>query len=134
MRMRIDRSVGIVASLVMTACGPAERAPADAAPDDAAATRSVRLADTLLFTTPTGFEIWWTATRESAGPGDTPCRERAVEIRRDTTRRLIPLLYTAVPPTPLNDTTIRAVLSTQCVAGAAYRIDLRSAQPLPESP
>jgi hypothetical protein len=87
--------------------------------------------DTLVATAPGGAEIWWTlARRDSAG--GRPCVERAVEIRRGAARTPVPLLYTTLAPEILDDTTARARLSTHCVPGDSYLVDLRTGRPVKE--
>jgi hypothetical protein len=58
--------------------------------------------------------------------------ERGLEIRRGGTRVRVPLLYTGESPTLLDDTTMRAVLWTNCKPLEKYRVDLRTGRPLRE--
>jgi hypothetical protein len=88
-------------------------------------------ADTLVATARGGAEIWWTLARHDSA-GGRRCIERAVEIRRGTARIPVPLLYTTLVPEVLDDTTARARLSTHCLAGDSYLVDLRSGRPVRE--
>ena len=63
---------------------------------------------------------------DSAG---TPCFERTIEIRRDSVRLKVPLLYTLAPPTLLDDSTMRAEISYGCRPGAVYRVGFRDGMP-----
>lgn len=117
-------------------CGP----PASSSPDatrpvgegaTVAAARTATLPDSLLLTLGSGATIWWTTGREVRGEDGTPCLERAIEIRVDTTRRLVPLLYTLAAPVALSDSVFRADLSTRCRPGGKYRVHVRTAQPEP---
>jgi len=89
-------------------------------------------ADSLVATVPGGVEVWFTLSREGKAADGTPCTDRAIEIRRGDTRVQVPLLYTGAAPEMVNDTTIRARLSNQCVPGDAYLVDLRSGRPVRE--
>jgi hypothetical protein len=89
-------------------------------------------ADSLVATAPGGVEIWFTLAREGAAADGTRCTDRTIEIRRGDTRVRVPLLYTGAAPELVNDTTIRARLSNQCVPGDAYLVDLRSGRPVRE--
>jgi hypothetical protein len=89
-------------------------------------------ADSLIATTPGGAEIWFTLSRESKAADGTPCTDRTIEIRRGSSRIPVPLLYTGTPPEVVNDSTIRARLSNQCVPGDAYLVDLRTGRPVRE--
>ena len=77
-------------------------------------------------------EIWFTLAREAAGSDGTRCTERGIEIRRDSTRLKVPLLYTGAAPVFLNDTIIRARLWTHCEPGAVYLVDVRNGRPTKE--
>jgi hypothetical protein len=89
-------------------------------------------ADSLVATAPGGVEIWFTLSREGKAADGTPCTDRTIEIRRGGTRVPVPLLYTGTAPELVNDSTIRARLSNQCVPGDAYLVDLRSGRPVRE--
>jgi hypothetical protein len=108
------------------ACGerpaaePAGRTPATTPP-----------ADSLVATAPGGVEIWFTLARADSGEGGR-CIDRGLEIRRGTTRLAVPLLYTGTPPEVLNDSTMRARLSSHCRPGEAYLVDLKTGHPTRE--
>jgi hypothetical protein len=86
--------------------------------------------DSLVATAPGGVEIWFTLSREAKAADGTPCTDRTIEIRRGGTRVPVPLLYTGTAPELVNDSTIRARLSKQCVPGDAYLVDLRTGRPV----
>ncbi len=88
--------------------------------------------DSLVTTAPGGVEIWFTLSRQAKAADGTPCTDRAIEIRRGGTRVPVPLLYTGAAPELVNDSTIRARLSNQCVPGDAYLVDLRTGRPVRE--
>jgi hypothetical protein len=110
----------------------------DAKSDDAAEqhvaadTVAAAPADTLVGTAPGGVEIWFTLSREGVAADGTRCTDRTIEIRRGGSRVQVPLLYTGAVPELVNDSTIRARLSNQCVPGDAYLVDLRSGRPVRE--
>lgn len=76
-------------------------------------------------------EIWFTLARGDSGDGGR-CTDRGLEIRRGTTRLPVPLLYTGSAPEVLNDSTMRARLSSHCRPGDAYLVDLRTGRPVRE--
>jgi hypothetical protein len=84
------------------------------------------LTDSLVLTAPDGTTIWLTEGRASTDSAGAACVERSIEIRRDTTRLKVPLLYTITAPVLLDDTTMRAELAERCRADRSYRIDLRT--------
>jgi len=88
--------------------------------------------DSLVATAPGGVEVWFTLSREAKATDGTPCTDRTMEIRRGGTRVQVPLLYTGTAPELVNDSTIRARLSNQCVPGDAYLVDLRTGRPVRE--
>ena len=110
----------------------------DAKSDDAAERRVAAdtappaPADTLVATAPGGVEIWFTASRTGVAADGTRCTDRTIEIRRGGGRVQVPLLYTGAVPELVNDSTIRARLSNQCLPGDAYLVDLRSGRPVQE--
>ena len=89
-------------------------------------------ADSLVATAPGGVEVWFTLSREGKAANGTRCTDRTMEIRRGGTRVQVPLLYTGTAPELVNDSTIRARLSNQCVPGDAYLVDLRTGRPVRE--
>lgn len=86
-------------------------------------------ADSLVLTGPGGVTVWFTGAREAAASDGTACTERVLEIRTDSTRVIVPLLFTREAPTVLEDTTMRAVLYTNCAPVGAYRVDYATASP-----
>lgn len=115
-----------LAGLVL-ACGGGQRE--QPARDSVAQTAAP---DSLVATAPGGVEIWFTLSRAGKAADGTPCVDRTLEIRRGDTRVPVPLLYTATAPELVNDSTIRARLSNNCVPGDAYLVDLRSGRPVRE--
>jgi hypothetical protein len=106
------------------ACASDEAPPAEAAPD-----APPRPADSLALRAGDGWEVWFTLAREARHADGTHCVERALEFRRDTVRRGIPLLYTREAPTALGQDAIRAVLYNHCAPTAAYRVDFATVSP-----
>ena len=89
-------------------------------------------ADSLVVSVPGGIEVWFTLSRDAKAADGTACTDRTMEIRRGGARIPVPLLYTGTAPELLDDTTIRARLSNQCVPGDAYLVDLRTGRPVRE--
>ena len=129
----------------MVLCGALVQAAACTAKDDAveqgaaadargpaADDRAPAPADSLVATAPGGVEVWFTLAREAVAADGTRCIDRAIEIRRGGSRVQVPLLYTGTAPELVNDSTMRARLSNQCVPGDAYLVDLRSGRPVRE--
>jgi hypothetical protein len=114
----------ILAVLLFCACERPGRAPADRKLE-------ARPADSMAASAP-GVEIWFTLTRPARSSTGASCVERGLEIRRAERRIPVPLLYTGESPTILNDSTMRAVLWTDCHPLTAYLVDLRTGQPVPE--
>jgi hypothetical protein len=85
--------------------------------------------DSLVLVAPGGFTVWLTEGRPATDLKGVVCLERSLEIRTDSARRKVPLLYTSTIPTLLDDTTMRAELSLNCRPWAAYRVSLRDAMP-----
>ena len=117
--------------LGLMACGgeqPAERADQ---PSSRPAVVSPR--DSLVLTLAGGAQVWFTASREGRDSAGTPCIERAVEVRRDSVRLPVPLLYTREAPLPVTDSQFRAVLYRDCMPVAAYRVGASDGMPHPEA-
>ncbi|MGQ0701788.1 MAG: hypothetical protein ACT4PM_01490 [Gemmatimonadales bacterium] len=89
------------------------------------------LADSLVLSAPGGVTVWLTEGRVSSDSGGNACVERSIEIRRDTSRLKVPLLYTVTLPVLLDDSTLRADLAERCRPARAYRVNLRTAMPSP---
>jgi hypothetical protein len=117
-------------AVLLCACGRTDRPPAGATSQPAIADARRTVADSLAGTGPNGLEIWFTLSRSAQSPAGDSCIERGLEIRRAGRRIHVPLLYTREPPIVLDDSTMRAVLSTNCRAVDRYRVDLRSGQPV----
>ena len=90
-------------------------------------------ADSLVLSSHDGWEVWYTLARSAQSEAGKPCIERGLEIRRGTQRIPVPLLYTGDPPTLLNDSTLRAMLWTNCRPMDAYLVDLRNGRPVRQS-
>ena len=88
--------------------------------------------DSLAVTGPDGLQVWFTLVRSAHSAGGTRCTERGLEIRRGSRRIQVPLLYTGEAPILLNDSTMRAILWTNCRPVTPYLVDLRTGQPVPE--
>ena len=86
-------------------------------------------ADSLVLEAPGGITVWFTQAREARDSLGAPCLERALEVRQDTTRRGVGLLYTREAPTLLGTDAMRAVLYNGCNPGPAYRVDFATLSP-----
>ncbi len=75
---------------------------------------AARETDSLVLTTATGAEVWFTLVRPATGENGTQCIERGLEIRSQGKRTKVPLLYTGAVPELLNDTMMRAMLWKDC--------------------
>ena len=122
--------------LLPAGCGGEEPRAADSADPAArpAPAGSTRPADSLALTAPGGVTVWFTVAREAKDSAGTPCIERALEVRRDTVRAGVPLLYTREAPTLLDSAAMRAVLYNNCRAGPVYRVDFATVSPQRISP
>lgn len=76
------------------------------------------------------FEFWFTLSRTASDTAGNTCLERGLEIRTDSSQRLVPLLYTREAPVPETDSTVLVHLSNSCAPGDLYRVNLRTAQPV----
>ena len=85
--------------------------------------------DSLVLTLGGGAQVWFTAMRQGKDSAGTACIERAVEVRRDSLRLPVPLLYTREVPLPLNDSQFRAVLYRDCMPVAVYRVAAADGMP-----
>ena len=113
--------------LAALACGGGAEAPR------AGQKPTTSQADSLVLTTSTGMEVWFTLVRPATGRGGQQCIERGLEIRSQGKRTKVPLLYTGVAPELVNDTMMRATLWKDCTPGVPYLVNLRTGQPVPES-
>jgi|GEM_PF-556338 len=127
LRRLLESAVWI--SLLFTGCKPGNRAPATdrSSPPDQVADHP---SDSLVLATGTGVEVWYSLARPARAPDGSPCTERGLEVRRGQRRIQVPLLYTGETPTLLNDSTMRAVLWTNCRPGNVYLVDLASGRPV----
>ncbi len=103
-------------------------------PAPAAAPAAPAVADSLVLEAPGGITVWFTQARAAHGSLGAACQERALEVRRDTTRRGVGLLYTREAPTLLGADAMRAVLYNGCKPGPAYRVDFATLSPRRLSP
>ena len=77
------------------------------------------------------YAFWFTLARPATTASGATCVERGVEIRTDSSRRLIPLLYTREAPVSETDSTVTLHLSEHCAPGPLYRVNLHTGQPVP---
>ena len=121
--MKTPSSTALTALTALLAC--AERpAPAPEPPPPPPAP-----ADSLVLEAPGGITVWFTQSRVAKDSAGIACQERALEVRQDTARRGVGLLYTREAPTLLGADAMRAVLYSNCAAGPAYRVDFATLSP-----
>ena len=113
---------------LLWACGPTERAQTKTSAGEA-----TEPPDSLATSTRSGVQIWFTLSRPARSEQGESCVERGLEIRRQGRRLPVPLLYTGEAPTVINDSTMRAMLWTNCRPVTAYRVDLRTGRPMREA-
>ena len=87
------------------------------------------LPDTLALRAPDGTEVWFSGARLGTDSLGGSCTERGLVIVRGESRILVPLLMTGVPPTLVNDSTIRARIWLNCRPGNTYEVNLRTGTP-----
>ena len=116
-----------VCSMLLAACGARGEPAPGAAPEVAQAPPAV--ADSLVLTFVGGATVWLAEGRRAADSAGAPCFERSVEIRRDSARIKVPLLFTASLPTREDDSTFRAELFRDCRPESAYRISIKDGMP-----
>ena len=121
--MRADAAA---VALLFLGCGRSE------APAGAPAAREAPPPDSLALVAPGGVEVWYTLSRPGRAADGRACVDRALEIRRGGRRVPVPLLYTGVPPELVNDSTIRARLSSRCLPSERYLVNLTTGRPTPE--
>ena len=120
----------LAAALLAGGCGGGGT-PRDVATDSTAAAPPAP-PDSLALSLADGIEVWYTMARPADSAGGTRCLERTLEIRHPGGTRVgVPLLYTRDLPKVVNDSTLEARLSGDCVPGERYRIDTRSGRPTP---
>lgn len=110
----------LVAALM--GCGTA--APPPSRPEVSAAP-----ADTMVLQAG-AYQVWLAEGRDATDSAGRRCSERSVEIRTDSTRRKVPLLYVVEVPSILDRDHLRAVLSLRCRPFADYRIELATGRPV----
>ena len=87
-------------------------------------------ADSLILTAGNGTTVWFAEGRKSTHSDGSTCYERTLEIRRDTVRLKVPLLYTLAVPELEGDTAMVADLYSNCRAAAKYRVTLKDGRPV----
>jgi hypothetical protein len=112
---------------VIAGCGARGEPPPTTLPPVDAGT--VQLPDSLVLTLPGGNTIWLTEGRRSADSTGKECVERSIEVRRESYRLKVPLLYTLDLPTPLDDTSFKAELYRGCLRMDSYRVLVRDGMP-----
>ncbi len=125
---RLDQVTLLLGSIVL-AQGCARGEPAPGMPPSAEPAAAASVTDSLVLSAPGGITVWLTEGRPGPESSGASCLERTLEIRRDSNRIKVPLLYTVSVPTLLNDSTMRAELAHFCRPAEAYRVDLRSGRP-----
>ena len=121
-----SRALALVIVAGLAACGGRGEPSPDLPPIGAG---SVNLADSLVLSAPGGVTVWLTEGRMGNGPGGTTCVERTIEVRQDTLKRKVPLLYTRTAPVLADDTSMVAELSTNCQLFAKYRVAFSDSMP-----
>jgi hypothetical protein len=124
----VGRRIAVYAGLAIAMMGGCSRV--ERSPGAEQSQSSSDPADSLVLTGRGGLEVWFTIARSAQSAAGEPCIERGLEIRRDNKRIQVPLLYTGDPPTLLNDSTMRAMLWTNCRPIDAYLVDLRNGRPV----
>lgn len=116
-----------IGALLLAACGARGEPAPDARPglDEG----PPRAGDSLVLTLGSGATIWLTEGRRASDLSGAKCIERSVEIRRDSVRLKVPLLYTGSAPIALDDSTFKAELFRDCRPSASYKVNVRDAQP-----
>jgi hypothetical protein len=107
---------------VIAACSGDRPAPSAAAGTPAAAPDSLVL-------TIGRYQVWLSDARPGRDSSGVPCVERSVEIRTDSSRVRVPLLYVMAPPRLLDRETVLADLVLDCRPIASYRVALATGRP-----
>jgi len=124
------RIVPVILTVALLGCGrEPPPPPSTPLPSELAAP-----ADSLVLEGPGGITVWFTQSREAKDSSGATCQERALEVRQDTARRGVGLLYTREAPTLLGRDAMRAVLYNNCAPGPAYRVDFATLSPRRTSP
>jgi hypothetical protein len=129
--MTASTTAGLLAVALLAACsgGPPE-AKSFAADSLQHPKAAPKLPDSLALRAPDGTEIWFTDARSAKAASGEDCIERVMQLRHDSTRVAIPLLYTAEVPRMVNDTLAETHIFLNCKPGNLYRINLRNGQPI----
>jgi hypothetical protein len=122
------RTLAMVLSAAVASCS-ADSKSSDRVSDSVPDRVPDRPSDSLVLEAPNGVTVWFTVARESRDSAGSVCLERALEVRRDTVRAGVPLLYTREAPTLLDSAHMRAVLYSNCRPGPAYRVDFVTVSP-----
>jgi len=124
------RSAWALAGLsVVFGCRTPERAvPADTTVRAPSPRSDAGATDTLVLSVGR-FGIWFAEGRPGRDSTGADCLERSVEIRTDSSRTKVPLLYTTRPPTRIDEGHIRAELVRDCRVIGIYRVELASGRP-----
>ena len=117
------RTLSIVTAAILSSCAEKPAPAAEPPPPPPAP------ADSLVLEGPGGITVWFTQSRTAADSTGASCLERALEVRQDTSRRGVGLLYTREAPTLLGTDAMRAVLYNNCAPGPAYRVDFATLSP-----
>lgn len=118
------RTASLGALLLALACG--------GAPKPAAKAAEAPWKDSLALTAPGGVEVWYIGARRSRDSAGVACTERVMQIRRDGTKILVPLLYTGEAPVLADDSTLRTHLWLNCRPMRLYEVNLRTGRPIPK--
>lgn len=122
-------SLALVAAMLACGGGRPDADTAEAPSEDEGMVSS-KLTDSLILRTPDGREVWFSGSRPARDDNGQVCVERTMQIRHDTTRVNIPLLYTGAPPILVNDSTIEAAIWLHCRPGNLYQVNLRTGLPV----
>jgi len=128
----MTRGVFLGGAVAVAACARGE--PGPGVPPAAEQSASPQVSDSLILTAPGGVTVWLTEGRRATDATGAECLERTLEIRHDTTRIKVPLLYTVSTPVLLDDSTLRAELAHNCQRAEPYRVSLRTGRPVPLRP
>ena len=120
---------GLALAAVLAGCGSPRPGGASGGDSASVSVPPPPPADSLALSGPGNVTVWFTVAREARSASGETCVERGLEIRQDTLRRGVPLLYTRQAPTWLGRDAIRAVLYNNCAPTAAYRVDVATVSP-----
>jgi len=123
----MTRGVFLASATVLSGCARGE--PGPGAPP--AAEPAAQVSDSLILSAPGGITVWLSDGRRATDSSGSECFERTLEIRHDTTRIKVPLLYTISTPVLVDDTTLRAELADHCRKAEPYRVSLKTGRPTP---